>query len=73
MIVVERDGQRRTLELTPVWDAKGEPPRPRLGFGYGVDNKPGSRSPGPPSASPLDRFWFVTRETVTLPEKLIRP
>ena len=70
-IVIERDGRRRTLELTPVWDAKEDPPRPRLGFGYQVDNfkVPFSEA----TDITVDRFWFVTKETLKLPAKLIDP
>ena len=71
VIVIERDGQRKTIEMYPVWDAKGDPPRPRLGFGYGVENVQVPFSEA--FDITVDRFWFVTKETVTLPEKLIDP
>ena len=68
-IVVERDGQRRTLELTPIYDP--ETKRTRLGFGYAADNR---QVPfGEAVDIAIDRFWFVTKQTVTLPEKLIDP
>jgi len=70
-VVVDRDGQRRTFHLTPVWDAKEDPPRPRLGFGYGVENKKVPFSQAIDITT--DRFWFVTKETLKLPAKLIDP
>jgi regulator of sigma E protease len=68
-IVVKRDGQLRTFKLTPVWDAKGDPARPRLGFGYQIDNRhvPFSQA----FSITADRFWFVTKQTLSLPAKLI--
>ena len=71
VIVVERDGRRQAIKLTPVYDAKTDPPRPRLGFGYGVENVKVPFSEAFDITT--DRFWFVTKETVTLPEKLIDP
>jgi regulator of sigma E protease len=68
-ILVERDGQQRTIELTPIYDP--ETKRNRLGFGYAADNRKVPFGEGVEIA--LDRFWFVTKQTVTLPEKLIDP
>ena len=70
-IVVQRDGQRRTIQLRPVYDAKETPPRMRLGFGYSVDNRKVPFSEAVDIAT--SRFWFVTKETVKLPAKLIDP
>ena len=68
-IVVDRKGVRRAFNLRPVFDAKQKPPRMRLGFGYQTDNRK------VPFSEALDitanRFWFVTRQTVSLPAKLI--
>ena len=70
-IVVERDGTRKTLQLTPVYDAKEEPPRMRVGFGYSLDNKAIPFSEAVDTSA--DRFWFVTKETLQLPAKLVDP
>jgi regulator of sigma E protease len=70
-VAVDRNGERLTFELRPVWDAKGEPARPRLGFGYLEDNKTVPFSEAFDITN--DRFWFVTGQTLTLPEKLIDP
>ena len=65
-VVVDRDGQRKTFELTPVYDENAK--RTRLGFGYAQDNK---QVPfGEAVDISLDSFWLVTRETVKLPAKL---
>jgi regulator of sigma E protease len=69
-VTVERDGQRRTFELTPVYDPATE--RTRLGFSY---------AQGPRETLPLsdsldwtaDRFWFITKATLELPARLIDP
>jgi regulator of sigma E protease len=68
-VVVERDGQQRTFELTPVYDANAK--RTRLGFGYSQDNRQVPFGEAVDISS--DRFWFVTRETVKLPAKLVNP
>ena len=65
-LLIERDGRQRTLELTPIYDPANK--RTRLGFSYAA---------GPRETLPLgetvdvslDRFWFITRETVILPAR----
>ncbi|HWH45667.1 MAG TPA: M50 family metallopeptidase [Thermoleophilaceae bacterium] len=68
-VTVERDGAQRRFEITPVYDPDTRRMRvgfqyatthTRLGFGEAVDVS-------------LDRFWFVTRETLTLPAKIVDP
>jgi regulator of sigma E protease len=69
-VTVVRGGERRTFELTPVYDPAAE--RTRLGFSY---------QPGPREAYPLgegldvtaDQFWFITKATLELPARLINP
>jgi regulator of sigma E protease len=69
-ITVDRNGQERTFELTPIYDPAAE--RTRLGFAY---------APGPRETLPLgeaisttaDRFWFITKATLELPARLIDP
>ena len=68
-LVIERDGERQSLSATPIYDAQAGVERTRIGFGY---------APGPREALPLgeaastsvDQFWFITKETVTLPKRL---
>jgi regulator of sigma E protease len=69
-VTVVRDGERRTFELTPIYDPATE--RTRLGFAY---------APGPRETLPFgealdvtaDRFWFITKATIELPARLIDP
>jgi regulator of sigma E protease len=69
-VTVVRDGERRTFELTPIYDPEAE--RTRLGFAY---------APGPRETLPfgealdttVDQFWFITRATLELPARLIDP
>ncbi|HEV3375712.1 MAG TPA: site-2 protease family protein [Thermoleophilaceae bacterium] len=69
-VTVVRDGERRTLELTPIYDPGTE--RTRLGFAY---------QPGPRETLPfgealdvtVDQFWFITKATLELPARLIDP
>ena len=68
-IVIDRNGQRETVKITPIYDPQAK--RTRVGFGYMVDNEK------VPFSQAVDitanRFWFVTKETVKLPLKLIDP
>jgi regulator of sigma E protease len=68
-LVVERDGERRTISVTPVYDAQAGVERTRIGFGY---------APGPREALPLgdavttslDQFWFIAKQTLSLPARI---
>ena len=67
-LVVERDGRRIPLTMTPVYDQKAK--RMRVGFVYGST---GPRDPlpfGDAWTEAADRFWLVTKETVKLPARL---
>jgi regulator of sigma E protease len=70
-VVIERNGRRRTLELRPVYDAEQGIERTRLGFGYETPREPVSA--GAAVTDSLDQFWFITRETVKLPARLLDP
>ena len=73
-LTVVRNGRERTFELTPKYDplADDRKGRMRVGFGY---------LPGPREALPFgealdvsaDQFWFITKETIQLPARLIDP
>jgi regulator of sigma E protease len=66
-LVVERHGERLRLSLRPIYDAQQK--RPRLGFSYAA---------GPRETLPFgeafdvsaDRFWFITKATLSLPARL---
>jgi regulator of sigma E protease len=67
---IERAGERREVEITPVYDAAFE--RTRVGFEYAE----GPRDPYPFGEAldvSLDTFWTVTRETLKLPLYIIDP
>ncbi len=67
-LVIERDGQRRTVQVRPIYDAKVG--KPRLGFTYSPDGPRQSVPAGKAVSTSLDRFWFITVETVKLPARL---
>jgi regulator of sigma E protease len=74
-LVIERDGERRVLRLTPVYDddVPDERPRTRLGFSYAADGPRTTLPPGEAISVAVDNFWFITGQTVTLPARLIDP
>jgi regulator of sigma E protease len=74
-VVVERDGRRRTFEITPVYDSdlEGVKPRTRLGFGYATDGPHLTLPAGEAFDVSVDQFWFITKATLELPARLIDP
>jgi regulator of sigma E protease len=67
-LVVERDGRRRTLELTPIYDPEAK--KNRIGFGYAA----GPHDPlafGRAFSVTADQFWFITKATAELPARLV--
>jgi regulator of sigma E protease len=72
-LTVVRDGRERTFTLTPKYDpTASESGRMRVGFGY---------KEGPRDAFPLgqaldisaNEFWYITKQTLQLPARLIDP
>jgi regulator of sigma E protease len=72
-LLIERDGKQRTLRLTPVYDADITDPRTRLGFGFAADGPHVTYPVGESFTVAADNFWFITRETVKLPLRLLDP
>jgi regulator of sigma E protease len=69
-VTVVRDGHERTFRLTPIYDPVEK--RTRLGFAYA----PGPRDPYPAGEAvsvTADRFWFITKQTLSLPARLVNP
>jgi regulator of sigma E protease len=66
VIVVERDGERVTVEAAPVYDAASQ--RPLLGFQYGV--RPLNPGAGGAANWAVDRMWDVTSQTVTIVSRI---
>ena len=70
-LVIERDGERRTLELRPIYDPDAE--RTRLGFSYLDDGPRETFGLGDGFTEAASSLWFITRETAKLPARLIDP
>jgi regulator of sigma E protease len=67
-LVVDRHGRRIALTLTPVYDARVK--RPRIGFGY-AELKSRVKLPFDQAVDlSANRFWFITKATVSLPARL---
>jgi regulator of sigma E protease len=67
-LVVDRRGKRVSITVTPIYDAKQK--RTRVGFAYAELD---AREALPLSEAldlTTDRFWFITKATVTLPARL---
>jgi regulator of sigma E protease len=74
-LLVRRGDRQLTLEVTPVYDAKVEPPRSRVGFSY-APGDPEDRDPlaaGDALSATVDSYWLITRSTIELPARLIDP
>ena len=64
---IDRGGRPLQLEITPEYNAAAE--RPLLGFTYAA----GERVPypvGEAATISVERFWFITKETLKLPARL---
>jgi len=74
-LLIERDGQLQTIKLTPVYDTdlEGVDPRTRLGFGFAADGPHVTYPVGKSFDIAADQFWFISKETVKLPLRLIDP
>ena len=69
-VVVIRDGERKTLEITPYYD--GEFDRYRLGYQFEPGNFQ-SRSVGEAAYDSADYMWLVTSETVSTFAQIFKP
>jgi regulator of sigma E protease len=70
-VVVKRDGQIKTFKVTPVYDPAAK--RTRIGFGYDLNGPRKTLSVGKSISAAGDQFWFITRETASLPARIINP
>jgi regulator of sigma E protease len=68
-VVIERDGQRKVLEITPEYDADLD--RSRLGFSYATT--PVNPSVGEAARISVDFMWQVTSATVSVIARLFDP
>jgi regulator of sigma E protease len=71
VLTIERDGRRRTVTLTPVYDP--EQKRTRVGFSYAELEQREDLPLGSALDVTVDRFWFITKATIELPARLIDP
>jgi regulator of sigma E protease len=70
-IVVQRGGKTLAFTIRPIYDPVAK--RTRLGFGY-ADNGPRQTvSAGKAISAAGDQFWFITKETASLPARIINP
>jgi regulator of sigma E protease len=67
-LVVERGGKRVAISVIPIYDAKLK--RPRIGFGYKELDARLPTSFDKAIDLTVDRFWYITKATVTLPARL---
>jgi regulator of sigma E protease len=74
-LLIERDGRRQVVRITPIYDANPVegPPRSRLGFAYAVGGPRETLPAGEALSWSVDRLWLITRETLKLPAYLIDP
>jgi regulator of sigma E protease len=71
-VVVEREGRRQTLELTPRYDPDVE--RFRFGFAFaGAGYVAADLSPPESAEWALDRMWYVTERTVSIIARIFDP
>jgi regulator of sigma E protease len=69
-VTVKRHGAQRTFSITPIYDPAPKVERTRLGFAYA----PGPRADlglGEAFDLTADRFWFITKQTLALPARLV--
>jgi regulator of sigma E protease len=74
-LLIKRDGKLVTIRLTPVYDAnvQGAEPRTRLGFGFAADGPHLTYPAGQSFTTAADEFWYITKQTLSLPARLINP
>ncbi len=68
-LLVVRDGRRLEIEARPRYDATSGVERTRLGFSYAAGPREGLPFGEAVDVS-LDRFWFITKQTLSLPARL---
>jgi regulator of sigma E protease len=68
-LVIARDGKRVVERLTPVYDATPQVERTRLGFSYAAGPRE-TLPAGEAVTTSLDRFWFISKQTLSLPARI---
>jgi regulator of sigma E protease len=73
-VTIERHGERMTFVMTPIYDAKTKPHKMRLGFSYNLNGGPHDPLPfGKAIDQSTSAFWNITKQTVSIPAKIIDP
>jgi regulator of sigma E protease len=73
-VTVARDGRELTFTMRPVYDAKSDPPKMRLGFAYDPNGGPHQpQSFGKAVDSAGTAFWRITKAELSIPAKIIDP
>jgi regulator of sigma E protease len=67
-LTIERNGKLIHVSMAPIYDKLNK--RTRLGFSYSQDGPHRTLPAGQALSTSVDRFWFITKETVTLPARL---
>ena len=62
-VVVERHGERLAFDVRPRYSRRADPPRPLLGFSFGMRTE--RLGPAAAAAVSLDRMWFITSRTIS--------
>jgi regulator of sigma E protease len=71
-LTIDRHGKRIQVKMTPIYDAKVK--RVRLGFAYNLNGGPHETlPPGQAIDKAVSAFWNITKQTVSIPAKIIDP
>jgi regulator of sigma E protease len=70
-IVVKRDGRLVRLTLTPIYDPATA--KTRLGFGFDDNGPRRTLAFSSALSASADQFWYITKETVSLPARILNP
>ncbi|HYI98997.1 MAG TPA: M50 family metallopeptidase [Thermoleophilaceae bacterium] len=68
-LVLGRDGRRVVEKVTPIYDAGTGVDRTRIGFTYAAGPRE-TLPAGEAFTTTADRFWFITKQTVSLPARI---
>jgi regulator of sigma E protease len=68
-VTVQRGGRLETFSITPIYDPAVQ--KVRLGFGFADKHDPDGFAKAPSSAA--SNFWYVTKQTASLPARIINP
>jgi regulator of sigma E protease len=68
-LVLGRNGRRVVEKVTPVYDASTGVDRTRIGFSYAAGPRE-TLPAGEAFTTTADRFWFITKQTVSLPARI---